>query len=54
VAEPKARGVWHADRVSLVDAFLADYRGPGGTVTYWYTLDEPMAAAQALAAAALR
>lgn len=52
LAEPRARGVWHAERASLVDTFLSDYRGPGGTVTYWYTLDEPMTAAQALATTA--
>lgn len=52
LAQPRTRGVWHAERDSLVDAFLADYRGPGGSATYWYTLDEPLAAAQALATAA--
>jgi hypothetical protein len=52
LVEPRRRGVWSVDRAALVDAFVADYRGPGGTVTWWYSLDEPLPTAQAIAAAA--
>lgn len=51
LAEVASRGVWRADRAGLLDAFLADYRGPGGTTTSWYSLDEPRAVAQAIVAA---
>lgn len=52
LTQPERRGAWRVDRERLVDAFVADYRGPGGTVTWWYSLEEPLTAAQALAAAA--
>ena len=33
------RGRWKPDRPALLDRFLADYRGPGGTESYCYSLD---------------
>lgn len=30
---------WRADREALIDAFLEEYRGPGGQEEYFYTLD---------------
>lgn len=30
---------WKADREALLDAFLEEYRGPGGQEEYFYTLD---------------
>lgn len=41
---------WEPDREALLDRFLAEYRGPGGTENYFYSLDEPMDAAIALVA----
>lgn len=52
LTQPERRGVWRVDRERLIDAFVADYRGPGGTATWWYSLEEPLAAAQALATTA--
>ena len=36
---------WRADREALLDAFLAQYRGPGGTEFPLYSLDAPTEAA---------
>jgi hypothetical protein len=33
------RGQWHPDRAALLDRFVAEYRGPGGSEHYLYTLD---------------
>jgi hypothetical protein len=32
-------GQWRPDRKALLDRFLAEYPGPGGSETYFYTLD---------------
>ena len=37
---------WRADREALLDAFLNDYRGPGGTELYFYSLDSAAKAAR--------
>ena len=36
---------YHADREALLDAFLNEYRGPGGGEAMFYSLDAPSAAA---------
>lgn len=33
------RGRWRPDREALLDRFLDEYRGPGGTTDYFYSLD---------------
>jgi DNA-binding transcriptional ArsR family regulator len=33
---------WSANRAQCLDAFLEHYRGPGGTLRYFYSLDEPL------------
>jgi hypothetical protein len=35
----RVREGWRADREALLDAFLNEYRGPGGTELYFYSLD---------------
>ena len=53
--ERDGRSRWAADRPALLDAFLAEYPGPGGSTTWLYALDPPMAlAARAVEAAAAR
>lgn len=37
---------WRANREALLDAFLNDYRGPGGTELYFYSLDTATKAAR--------
>jgi len=37
-----ADGRWHPRREELLDRFLAEYRGPKGSVQYSYSLDSPM------------
>lgn len=34
-------GRWLADREALLDRFLSEYRGPGGSERYLYSLDQP-------------
>jgi hypothetical protein len=34
-------GRWEPDRGALLDRFLAEYRGPGGSEHYFYSLDPP-------------
>jgi DNA-binding transcriptional ArsR family regulator len=34
-------GRWLPDREALLDRFLSEYRGPGGSVRYLYSLDPP-------------
>jgi hypothetical protein len=34
-------GRWRPDREALLDRFLADYRGPGGSELYCYSLEAP-------------
>jgi hypothetical protein len=36
------RGRWEPDREALLDRFLAEYPGPGGSEHYYYTLDSPV------------
>jgi hypothetical protein len=35
-------GRWEPDREALLDRFLAEYPGPGGSEQYYYTLDSPV------------
>lgn len=39
--ERSASGRWAPDREALLDRLLADYRGPGGSEQYVYSLDSP-------------
>ena len=43
------RGRWRPDRPALLDRFLNEYPGPGGTEHYLYSLDQPSAIAVSLA-----
>jgi DNA-binding transcriptional ArsR family regulator len=36
-----AQGRWVPDREALLDRFIAEYRGPGGSEQYFYSLDPP-------------
>jgi hypothetical protein len=36
------RGRWEPSREALLDRFLAEYPGPGGSEHYYYTLDSPV------------
>ncbi|MGH8937367.1 MAG: hypothetical protein ACRDXD_14080 [Acidimicrobiia bacterium] len=38
---PNPEGWEPADRQRLIEWWLANYPGPGGTVTYWYALEDP-------------
>jgi hypothetical protein len=38
-------GRWEPNREALIDRFLAEYPGPGGSEHYYYTLDSPVDAA---------
>jgi hypothetical protein len=42
LVEPAQRGSWRPDKEALLDRYLAEYPGPGGSVTYLYSLDEPL------------
>ncbi len=44
------RGRWRPDREALLDRFLTEYTGPGGSERFCYTLDPPTDVAVALAA----
>jgi hypothetical protein len=44
-----ARGRWTVDRQALLDAFMAQYRGPGGTTRYYHSLEPPGQSAIAVA-----
>lgn len=37
----KVEGRWRPDREKLLDRFLGEYRGPGGSEHYFYSLAEP-------------
>jgi hypothetical protein len=39
---PAQRGSWQPDKEALLDRYLAEYPGPGGSETYLYSLDEPL------------
>jgi DNA-binding transcriptional ArsR family regulator len=41
-------GRWHAHRSELFERFVAEYRGPGGSLHYFYSLDEPLHSATVL------
>ena len=43
------QGRWRPDRPALLDRFLNEYPGPGGTEHYLYSLDQPSAIAVGLA-----
>lgn len=43
------RGRWRPDRATLLDRFLAEYPGPGGSQQFLYSLDTPNEVAVALA-----
>lgn len=43
--ERSRRGRWRPDRDALLDRFLAEYSGPGGSERYLYSLDAPSAVA---------
>lgn len=45
LVERSARGNWKPCREALVDRFLAEYPGPGGSEQYCYSLDSPTAVA---------
>jgi hypothetical protein len=42
LAESGGRGRWELRREELVDRFLAEYPGPGGSESYFYSLDPPV------------
>jgi hypothetical protein len=42
LAESAGRGRWEPRREELVDRFLAEYPGPGGSESYFYSLDPPV------------
>ena len=42
LVEPAKRGFWRPNKESLLDRYLAEYPGPGGSVSYLYSLDEPL------------
>lgn len=39
--EREGRSRWYVDRERLVDAFLEQYAGPGGSKSWFYSLDAP-------------
>lgn len=54
LVERSGSGRWEPDRVALLDRLLADYRGPGGTERYFYSLDSPTDVAIRAAGASAR
>ena len=42
----ESRSKWRVDRERLLDAFLEQYGGPGGSTSWFYSLDPPMAVAK--------
>jgi len=42
LVEISGHGRWKPHREALVDRFLAEYPGPGGSERYYYTLDSPV------------
>jgi hypothetical protein len=42
LAESTSRGRWEPRREELLDRFLAEYPGPGGSESYFYGLDSPV------------
>lgn len=49
LCEKVGRGEWTAKREALLDAFIEQYRGPGGTEQHFYSLRPPGEAATTLA-----
>ena len=47
-----ARGRWRPRRAELLDHFLSEYRGPGGTERFFYSLETPLAVVNKLATSA--
>jgi hypothetical protein len=41
LVERVEHGRWRPDREALLDRFLAEYRGPGGSEQHFYALDSP-------------
>ena len=41
LVERVERGRWRPDRAALLDRFMAEYRGPGGSEQFFYALDSP-------------
>lgn len=41
LVERAGHGRWQPDREALLDRFLAEYPGPGGSEQYYYSLDPP-------------
>ncbi len=39
LVDKTSRGRWRPNRAALLDRFLAEYEGPGGTERYFYSLD---------------
>jgi hypothetical protein len=52
LAENTAHGRWEPRRKELADRFLAEYPGPGGSESYFYSLDPPVETAVRASAAA--
>lgn len=50
LVERSGRGWYASDREELLDAFLNEYRGPGGSEYCYYSLDSPLQAALAVVA----
>ncbi len=46
LVEPAQRGSWRPNKEGLLDRYLAEYPGPGGSVSYLYSLGEPLALAR--------
>jgi hypothetical protein len=46
--ERESRSKWSVDRERLLDAFLEQYGGPGGSTSWFYSLDPPMVVAKNL------
>jgi hypothetical protein len=51
LVERSERGRWRPKREALLDRFLAEYNGPGGSEQYLYSLDEPTDVAASIARA---
>jgi DNA-binding transcriptional ArsR family regulator len=45
LVERSSRGYWRPNRDELLDRFLAEYPGPGGSEQYCYSLESPTAVA---------
>jgi hypothetical protein len=41
LVERLEHGRWRPDRAALLDRFMAEYRGPGGSEQFFYALDSP-------------